>query len=243
MFAYITKEEFKKIVKETGTDPATLAQSLIEKNHTLEGYVRRGPKGDNYVLTENDIKSIARLAYLKIDLNELAALAASKVNVPVVEKIIEKKEIVKEIPIVRETIKETIREPDITGDEIIDKIYESGKKIDASKIANLPPAQRIIERVGGFVETPLKSGSNISIARDNFGALVISSTASGSGISVETPTGTVDGSNTTFTVLNEPRFVIIDGMFRVSGFGYTYLAGTIEVDSAAPPVQFIRSYY
>ncbi|RJO60393.1 hypothetical protein C4544_05200 [candidate division WS5 bacterium] len=63
------------------------------------------------------------------------------------------------------------------------------------------------------------------------------------GFTVETPTGTVNGVNTTFTVTNEPKFVVIDGMIRFDGLGYTYAAGTIEVDPLIPPTSFIRSIY
>jgi hypothetical protein len=59
----------------------------------------------------------------------------------------------------------------------------------------------------------------------------------------ETPTGTVNGVNTLFTTANTPLYVIVDGMFRVSGFGYSYAGVTITVDSLAPPVQFIRSFF
>lgn len=66
---------------------------------------------------------------------------------------------------------------------------------------------------------------------------------SGSTLASETPIGTVDGSNVTYTVSHTPLFVIIDGMFRISGNGYTYSAPTITVDSSAPPVFFIQSFY
>jgi hypothetical protein len=63
------------------------------------------------------------------------------------------------------------------------------------------------------------------------------------GSNIETPSGTVDGSNVTFTVSNAPIYVIIDGNVRVSGFGYTYSSGTITVDALNPPVGYIRSVY
>lgn len=59
----------------------------------------------------------------------------------------------------------------------------------------------------------------------------------------EIPTGTVNGVNTSFTVLHTPKAVIIDGMYRVSGFGYTYSGGIITVDADNPPVFFIRSIF
>lgn len=65
----------------------------------------------------------------------------------------------------------------------------------------------------------------------------------GTGVAIETPTGTVDGANTAFTVAHAPLWVMIDYRLCVAGFGYTYLAGTITVDAGAPPVQVIKSFY
>lgn len=61
------------------------------------------------------------------------------------------------------------------------------------------------------------------------------------GINQETPSGTVDGSNNTFTVSNEPQFVIADGATYFDGAGYSYSGGTITMDS--PPFSSIRSIY
>jgi len=100
--------------------------------------------GHDYVLTEIDKKEIA-----------------SKIKVPIVEKVIEKTEVIREQPIVREKeiIKETIKEPQIineklTGEEIVYKINDlpvddDEQKIDASHIKNLPRHERVIERIGG----------------------------------------------------------------------------------------------
>ena len=51
-------------------------------------------------------------------------------------------------------------------------------------------------------------------------------------VAIETPTGTIDGSNPTFTVSNAPTYLVIDGSVRFSGFGYTYSGGTITVDES-----------
>ena len=61
-----------------------------------------------------------------------------------------------------------------------------------------------------------------------------------SGWQVTTPLGTVDGSNTTFTVERSPIYVVADGIAYFEGAGYTYSGGTITMTS--PPVSFIRSY-
>lgn len=71
----------------------------------------------------------------------------------------------------------------------------------------------------------------------------IATGGSGSTLSSETPGETVDGSNNTFTVNNTPIFIVVDGMIRVEGDGYTYSGGTITVDELAPPTSFIESFY
>jgi hypothetical protein len=71
-----------------------------------------------------------------------------------------------------------------TREDIIKKINEGGVlKINASEVTGLPDFTReVVREVGmGFVETPIKAGSNISITTDASGARVISSTASGGG--------------------------------------------------------------
>jgi len=74
--------------------------------------------------------------------------------------------------------------------------------------------------------------------------MVVDASGGGSiGVNVETPVGTVDGSNVTFTVSNAPKFVVTDGSVRFSGLGYTYLAGTITMEALLAPVSFIRSVY
>lgn len=75
--------------------------------------------------------------------------------------------------------------------------------------------------------------------------IVQPSTGGGSGASLtaETPVGTVNGVNTTFTVSHTPVFVMVDGLLRVSGYGYTYAAPTITTDPLAPPAQNITSFY
>lgn len=69
------------------------------------------------------------------------------------------------------------------------------------------------------------------------------SVVGGGGLNVETPTGTVDGVNITFSVLNTPIMLIWDGLIKVSGINYSYSAPTITVTDGSPPVQFIRSLY
>lgn len=64
----------------------------------------------------------------------------------------------------------------------------------------------------------------------------------------ETPSGLVNGSNRTYTVSNQPKFLIIDGSTYFEGVpgaqpAYTYSGGTITVDALITPTQYIRSFY
>lgn len=63
------------------------------------------------------------------------------------------------------------------------------------------------------------------------------------GANNETPTGTVDDSNTSFTVENEPRYVVVNGLLLFAGAGYSYSGGTIDLDNAVGENGFIRSVY
>lgn len=55
-----------------------------------------------------------------------------------------------------------------------------------------------------------------------------------------TPTGTVNGSNASFTVASQPTHVVSDGIYYVEGQGYSYSGGTITMD--IPPSLFIRAF-
>lgn len=85
-----------------------------------------------------------------------------------------------------------------------------------------------------FVGTPV-AGTAIGNA--------VTETITAGGGSIEVPTGVVNGVNTSFTVTNQPAFLIVDGVVRRSTKGYTYSAGTITVDPLTPPVYDIFSVY
>lgn len=82
---------------------------------------------------------------------------------------------------------------------------------------------------------------------------LVNSGGSGGGATLteETPAGTVDGSNTIFTVANTPIYIVVDGLTRVlvsnindlNGNGFTFSSGTIAVNPNVPPTSFIRSYF
>lgn len=61
----------------------------------------------------------------------------------------------------------------------------------------------------------------------------------GSGMTIETPTGDVDGVNMTYTVLRVPKYIIVDGINYFEGQGYSIVGLIITTD--LPPTGFIRS--
>lgn len=61
----------------------------------------------------------------------------------------------------------------------------------------------------------------------------------GSGVTIETPTGTVDGSNRTFTVSATPKWIIGDGIVYFENAGYTLSGLTVTMTSA--PWSYIRA--
>ena len=66
-------------------------------------------------------------------------------------------------------------------------------------------------------------------------------TGGGGGYTVETPSGTLDGSNTTFTVTVVPVYIVVDNATLFPNFGYTIAGLTLTLD--VPPQNFIRSFH
>lgn len=61
-------------------------------------------------------------------------------------------------------------------------------------------------------------------------------------LQLETPTGSVDGSNVTFTVSNTPKLIATERGLGIQGNDFSYDgAGTVTMNLA--PVQWIRSFY
>lgn len=212
-----------------------------------------GKDGDNYVLTEQDKKEIA-----------------SKITPTVTNKIVERTEIIREQPIVTEITKEIkIENPFILeGQDIVDNlnkllIDDDQYKIDASHIKNLPTKEIRVETrpiIGGRVGIQVYSngskigtkineinfGSGITITNIN-GQITISATASG-GIMTVTPSGTVNGTNTSFTLTDYPQYVVIDGLMKPesgqNGVSYwSWSGGVLSINPDNAPVESLFAIY
>lgn len=59
----------------------------------------------------------------------------------------------------------------------------------------------------------------------------------------ETPSGTVDDSNVTFTVVHTPLYVVVNGAQYFDGAGYTLVGNTITLNDVVGTGGFIKSAY
>lgn len=120
------------------------------------------------------------------------------------------------------------------------EVLQDGEKLAIEAIDGL---RKELDELKKKANTPILAGgphylagSGISIEGN-----VLSATGGGGGVSFETPTGTVDGSNTSFTVTETPVYVIVDGVTYFEDNGYTISGSTIT--TSVPPTGFIRSAY
>lgn len=92
--------------------------------------------------------------------------------------------------------------------------------------------------------TSIKFGTNLTVTRSGSGIVVdASGGGSGSTLTFETPGGTVNDSNTTFTVVNQPLYIVVNGAQYFAGVGYTYTPGQIDLNFPVGQNGFIRSAY
>lgn len=141
-----------------------------------------------------------------------------------------------------------------TGEQIVEKINDlptddDDLKIDASHIKNLPQNKTYHGGSSGIKE--IIAGSNITVDNTNIGYPVVSATGGG-GSSVtyfaETPSGTINSSNVTFTLDNIPTsnacvVVILNGLTQYNGIDYTVSGSTITFVSAPATGSSIFAYY
>jgi len=161
-------EKSDKLAQEIDTKLSELSDELKKKEFILDipkdelkgDKGEDGKDGEDYVLTEQDKKDIAK-----------------SIKVPVVEKVIEKVEVIRETPIVTNEIKE-VAVADI-GEVIVDKInalsLDEENKIDASHIKNLPGIKGgRFYGASGIKE--VVAGTNITVDNSNVGYPIISAT-------------------------------------------------------------------
>ena len=169
-----------------------------------------GDKGDTYTLTEKDKKDIA-----------------SKIKVPIVEKVIEKTEVIKEQPIITNEIKEVAVAE--TPDQIVKKLESlTGKdRLNWEAIDGLLEQFNLLkERIG---------------ASNRFGGMRIPMTID------ETPIGAINGSNTVFNLSTNAKqnseIVRLNGLVMELAEDYTFTGRTITFVTAPQVGSRVRVKY
>lgn len=84
---------------------------------------------------------------------------------------------------------------------------------------------------GGFIETPLVAGTNVSVTKNAFGAWVIASTG-GVGSPTSPTSGTVNGVTTAFVFASRPTLLVSDGATLRENFGWTWSGSTATLTVA-----------
>lgn len=111
------------------------------------------------------------------------------------------------------------------------------------------PTVRLQNTNGGGVQSiTSKDGSVTIVASGAKGKGVVDLSApggTGSGLTKETPSGLVNNSNVTFTVVHQPFFINVNGaIYNVGDGQYTsYNSGTITLANPVGTGGFIKSYY
>jgi hypothetical protein len=140
--------------------------------------------------------------------------------------------------------------PEIDLTEINERIAkaEEGIKRAATRPSGWGAHPLVIQDEGTAVDKIARvinfKGAGVTATRTATGVVNVT-IAGGGGASFETPTGTVNDTNLTFTVANTPLYIIVNGLIYFSGTGVfvSYAAGTITLNTPVGTGGFIRSAY
>jgi PII-like signaling protein len=195
---YWTDEELNQII-----------DSILKQATPIKGvHYDDGIDGENYILTTKDIKKIA-----------------NSIPVPIVEKVIEKTEVIKEVlpKLDVSMVKGALSEKDL----------ETREKKVLDGMALIDGRIKLIDQRWGSHGGGLKSVSTDSTLTGlGTPASPLSVLSTGSGLNKLTFTGAVDGSNQTFNASGTVVLAILDGgrtLQKVSSTGVTNWSGTSNI--------------
>lgn len=128
----------------------------------------------------------------------------------------------------------------IRGIEDLEEAIANAKKGDGTIHGSSGVNLTVGGAYKGFIRDLILTGAGVTttITADGLLTVVISGSGTG-GFTVETPSGSVNASNTVFTVTAEPQYMIADGISYFDGKGYAYAALTVTFD--IPPSQYVRA--
>lgn len=203
------------------------------------GDVGKGKDGKDYVLTDKDKKDIA-----------------NKIKVPVVERIIEKVEVIKEQPLITQQIREIAFSD--TPEQIQEKIKTFKEAwLEISQIKGFEEYMRgfgnnFLEQAKSFVPRALNSLYDVQVNSEPTEGQTLTwsttkkkwipGTAVGGNASLTllAATGTVDGINTAFTFTTKPTYIVSDGAWYTENNGWTWSGSTATM--SVPPQSVIWGF-
>ena len=240
-------EKLAKLVDEGADDQTLVLHEMIEeKTDALEEKIEAISQEVKKKLSELD----EELLY-EVDEDKIVASVLAKVIIPAplkgdkgdsikgdkgdtvtVEKVIEKTEIIRELPIVTENVVEVAldEKPEALRDKL--ETLKDEDRLDAKAIKNLPEATKeIIKMVGGVGSQPVKAGTNISITYDGNGAPVINARQNLQSVTDfgATTTNAITAQSFIRTGGTALQFLKADGSIDSS----TYLTSYTETDTLA----------
>ncbi len=210
----------------------------------------QGESGKDYILTSQDKE-------------EIATLASMNIEVPIVEKIIERTETIKEIPQITEVIKQVAvtDKAEIIRDKL-EKLKDD-ERLDVSAIKGLnfdskleKSAETILFRATSILDnrTSFLINKINNLPRATTGTGTVNSIIAGTGISVDSTdpanpiviaigggggftllpaTGSINGNNPTFTFTQQPTYIISDGVWYRVNKGWTW--SVLTATMTVPP--------
>ena len=209
------KAEVDKMLAQTDSVLSTTSTELERRVQQAIENIRNGNDG---IVTEAEIQRAADIAYTRIN-----------AGLPDFDK-----EITKAITSNGETVRNSLEL--LNGDE----------RLEQSAIKNLTEDLRQLQEQIARINLSVQGVGGTS--RNLIDSVILQRIAdgtisTGTGVNVETPSGTIDGVNTAFTVANEPKYVVVNTLTYFAGGGYTYASGTITFDIPPATGSVIRSIY
>lgn len=216
---YLSVKTAKKEITEIFSKIAEQYNKDIDaKASTLEQRVDKAiagiKNGEDAFVSDGEIERAAQIAYEMIEMPDFDALIEEKITAS----------------------PETVR----NGLEIL----KDKDKLEMGAIQGLLEELQAIRQLAQQNNRPL--GSYNGIGTNTVNSVIDQRVAAGDlggGVNVETPSGTINGTNKEFTVSNEPKYVVVNAFTYFAGAGYSYSGGTITFDDAPVTNSTIRSIY
>lgn len=208
-------ELVERMKGDPGKDGATPVKG-IDYNDGQDGYTPiKGidyEDGHDYVLTEIDKKEIA-----------------SKIKVPIVEKIIERTEVIREQPIIKETINKTTIENPVTVNQIVEKLNTVYDEVDPHMIKGWADLERMI-RINANI--PKDFDVRIGVSKTEIKGVMDRVAALESGSTISGVSSIIAGTNITIDPVGGTGAVTINSTGGSGGSGYEPATGAVDGSNA-----------